>query len=137
MDPATIRQHFRDLQRAKVSVLAVSWWGQASKQGSTDNQGVSTDLAAALLLRLADETAGAVSVCFHLEPYPGRSASSTLEDLQYIHAQYGHHPSLARRRDGRPIFYIYDSYHISASDWAEVFSVSGKYSPCPFAVTRL
>jgi glycoprotein endo-alpha-1,2-mannosidase len=126
MDPDVIRQHFRDLKRAGVSTVSVSWWGQAHKEGSTDNQGVSTDRAVALLLSLADETNGAVSVCFHLEPYPGRSAASVLEDLEYIHERYGHHQSLARRQqDRRVIFYVYDSYHIPPKDWAEIFTDSG------------
>jgi hypothetical protein len=72
-------QHFADLQRAKVRTIVVSWWGQVHKQESTDNQELSTDLTVALLLTLADVTLRAVSVCFHLEPHPGRSASSTLE----------------------------------------------------------
>lgn len=133
MDPSVIHQHFRDLRRAGVTSVAVSWWGQAHKQGSTDNQGVSTDQAVALLLSLADEHR-AVSVCFHLEPYPGRSALSVLEDLQYIHDKYGHHRSLARRPDGRAVFYVYDSYHVSPADWAEIFTSAGallRRSPPP------
>ena len=106
----------------------MSWWGQADKPESTDNQGVSTDLTVAHLLTLADETANeehAISVCFHLEPYPGRSAESVLRDLEYINEKYGHHPSLARRKDGRVIFYVYDSYHIPATEWANILSPSG------------
>ena len=30
-----------------------------------------------------------VSVAWHLEPYPGRSAASVAEDVRYIEATYG------------------------------------------------
>jgi glycoprotein endo-alpha-1,2-mannosidase len=125
-DPTIMLQHFADLQRAKVRTIVVSWWGQVHKQESTDNQELSTDLTVALLLTLADVTLRAVSVCFHLEPHPGRSASSTLEDMQYIYKKYGHHSFLTRRKgDGRVVFCIYDSYHISPADWAEIFTPTG------------
>lgn len=129
-DPATIRRHFEDLKRAGIGVLAVSWWGQGHKAESTDNQGVSTDDTVALLLKIADESNSGISICFHIEPYPGRSAQSTLEDIEYIHQRYGHHKSLARRKggDNRVIFYIYDSYHVPYADWAEVFSPTGSKS---------
>ena len=89
-DPATVRRQLLELKAAGVGVVAASWWGPSWRNGSTDSQGVSTDAALPLLLRVAEEVG--VEVAFHLEPYPGRSAATTREDLAY----------LARRVRGRP-----------------------------------
>jgi len=44
---------------------------------------------------------------FHVEPYGGRSAETFLDDLKYIHEQYGKHPGVFRMR-GLPVFWVYD-----------------------------
>lgn len=91
--------------------------------GTHDTQGVGTDDAIPLLLEAA---AGAgLVVGFHLEPYPGRTAASVRADVEYIVARYGSHPALHRSVDGRPVFFVYDSYHIPARDWAAVLKPAG------------
>lgn len=63
-----------------------------------------------------------IHIAFHLEPYPGRSAASVREDLAYIKAQYAASPAFV------PIFYVYDSYHIPASEWAIILSPEGAHT---------
>jgi glycoprotein endo-alpha-1,2-mannosidase len=128
-DPATIRSHMDDMAAHGVGVAAVSWWGRPGVSVG-DSQGVVTD---ALLPAVLDAAAGAgVAVALHLEPYHGRDIAAVREDLKYLAERYGSHPALfrlpRRHRSGDdggaplPVYYVYDSYHISASDWATLLA---------------
>ncbi|PSC70263.1 glyco endo-alpha-1,2-mannosidase [Micractinium conductrix] len=95
-DPATVRRHFRELRQAGVGVAALSWWGPQWRQGTTDTQGVSTDQLLPVVLEAAE--AEGLRVAFHLEPYPGRSAATTREDLLYLMRRVGGSPAVLRLR---------------------------------------
>jgi glycoprotein endo-alpha-1,2-mannosidase len=138
-DPTVIIAQLSELAAAGVDVAVLSWWGQKDKSYATDTQGVNTDQILSEYLSVAD-TQAAVKIAFHLEPYPGRSADSVRADIEYIYREYGHHecllqsPLLKRGEDPAPqsetsggsgreaglLFYVYDSYHTDASDWAEI-----------------
>jgi glycoprotein endo-alpha-1,2-mannosidase len=134
-DPATIASHFHEMRAAGISVAVVSWWGQKSRLESTDSQGVSTDALIPTVLAIA-ATIDGLSIAFHLEPYPGRTAESTYEDLLYIHDTYGSSKALYRI-SGKLVFYVYDSYHIPYQDWAEYFSTRGLHlSPRHLTILR-
>lgn len=81
--------------------MAVSWWGQASRASAADSQGVSTDSLIPTVLAAAEAVASNASdprpikIAFHLEPYPGRTAASVREDLEYITSKYGASPAFA------------------------------------------
>jgi len=83
---------------------------------------VGTDDAIPLVLDQAQ--AVGVKVAWHLEPYAGRSVESIKEDVEYLHTAYGTHPAVLRTADesARMVFYVYDSYHISQTDWALLLS---------------
>mmetsp|Transcript_24147 Transcript_24147/g.75781 ORF Transcript_24147/g.75781 Transcript_24147/m.75781 type:complete len:401 (+) Transcript_24147:1161-2363(+) len=124
-DPATLRSHMEELAGAGVGVLVLSWWGPAHREGTADTQGVQTDHVLPVVMRTAEE-AGAL-VAFHLEPYPGRSADSVREDLAYLMERYGESKALYRV-EGRPVYYVYDSYHIPSSEWARLLTPGGSSS---------
>eukprot|EP00887_Chlorella_sp_A99_P008104 scaffold12.g8104.t1 len=65
-----------------------------------------------------------VKVAIHLEPYVGRNATTVREDLAHLAARCGAAPALLRL-GGRPLFFVYDSYHIQPADWAELLSPGG------------
>ena len=90
--------------------------------GTADTQGVNTHANVELAFRVAEET-GDVKLAFHLEPYPGRTAFSVKEDVEYLIDIFGDSPALERSEDGRPVFYVYDSYHILPEDWRKVFDL--------------
>lgn len=115
---------FRDMVEAGGTVAVVSWWGQATKSYATDTQGVNTDRLMSKILHTADAF-GKIKIAFHLEPYHGRSVESVREDLEYISTKYGHHPSLYRAPDGRPLYYVYDSYHLFPSQWRRMLQPDG------------
>ena len=128
-DPALLRDHFAEIRvRAGCRVVVVSWWGRPDVPGATDTQGVSTDAALPAVLDAARDAG--VGVAFHLEPYPGRNATSVALDLAYLHNRYGSHPGVFRdaARGGRPWVYMYDSYHTPPEEWARLLTPGGDLS---------
>ena len=128
-DRSTIIQHFELLMEANIGVLVVSWWGQASKSYATDTQGVNTDRSIAKLLEIASEilsnstSACPVRIAFHLEPYTSRSVESVHDDVKYIIDNYSRYPAFYRdEATGKPLFYVYDSYHIEPVDWRRLLT---------------
>mmetsp|Transcript_20598 Transcript_20598/g.29549 ORF Transcript_20598/g.29549 Transcript_20598/m.29549 type:complete len:396 (-) Transcript_20598:163-1350(-) len=126
-DETIIREQFMEMKDMGVRVAVLSWWGQKSRAESADTQGVSTDRTIPTVLSVV-ESVGDIRVAFHLEPYPGRTALTTLEDINYIHDHYGNFSSLYRTDNGRLLFYVYDSYHIPVVQWKRIFSVQGDHS---------
>lgn len=67
-----------------------------------------------------------LKMAFHLEPYKQRTVESVRKDIDYVITNYGSHPAFYRtwaKSDTKhsralPLFYIYDSYRLSADQWA-------------------
>lgn len=116
----------RTLKAAGVSAAVVSWWGRPGVSGG-DSQGVLTNRAVELAFEAASAVGG-IGVALHLEPYAGRSAESVRADLDFLADAYGGHAGLFRGVDGRPLFFVYDSYHISPAEWVRVLSPGGDLS---------
>ncbi|KAI7837064.1 hypothetical protein COHA_009063 [Chlorella ohadii] len=128
-DPEVLEDQFREMKRTGIGVAAVSWWGPVWRNGTHDTQGVSTDERLPTLLAAA-ERAG-MAIAFHLEPYPGRTAATVREDLQYLMRRPEVAASPAVLRLGpqrRPLYFVYDSYHISPADWAALLTPGGEGS---------
>jgi hypothetical protein len=70
-DPAVVRQQLREIARAGIDEVVISWWGRGSR-GDTRLPGL-----VAAVRRAGLEPA------LHLEPYDGRSADTVRLDLQY------------------------------------------------------
>ena len=135
MSKEVLRRQFQEMTSSGIEVAVVSWWGQRDKSYATDTQGVNTDKVLAVLLEEADafnaalaEGAPPIKVALHLEPYPGRSVESVADDLQYLHVNYGHHTSIYRGTDMRPVHYVYDSYHILSNNWSRLLNPDGDLS---------
>ena len=121
-DPVVMEQHMAWIHQMGAGVVCLSWWGRftGDAQMRSGDEGF-TDKTVPMLLDAAARHG--LTVNFHLEPYPGRSASSVVEDVKYLLAEYGAHPAfhrdtLSARR--LPVFYVYDSYLIPERDWAAV-----------------
>ncbi|KAI8469156.1 MAG: hypothetical protein J3K34DRAFT_424530 [Monoraphidium minutum] len=129
-DPGVIHAHITELLDAGVNTIVVSWWGPAWRQGTTDTQGVSTDAVLADVVRELERHAAqggggaAMKLAFHMEPYPGRTASSVREDVADLSRRFGASPALLRV-GGRPVYYLYDSYRIPAAEWAALLTPEG------------
>ena len=126
LDAGVLRAQFEDLAAHGVAAAVVSWWGRQGVS-SGDSQGRLTDAAVERALGAAAATGGRVGVALHLEPYAGRSVESVRGDLAHLHAKFGAHPALHRVR-GRPVFYVYDSYHQAPAEWARLLAPGGDLS---------
>ena len=120
-DPAAIDTHMQQLHRAGVGVISVSWWGKDSY----------TDRTLPLLFRAAEKHG--IKINFHIEPNlgpGGRSAQKVREAIVYLLGQFGQSPALHRdvRRGNRAVFYIYDSYHTKADEWATILAPDGEHT---------
>lgn len=142
LDPRVLDAHMREALASGVNTFAVSWWGRPDVVGTADSQGVNTDAALHLVVAAAERTwrasasdasasasaefPGGMRVAFHLEPYPGRTAATVREDLRHILDRHGDSPALLRgARGGGPVFFVYDSYHVSPRDWSTILSPTG------------
>ncbi|GFR40729.1 hypothetical protein Agub_g1338 [Astrephomene gubernaculifera] len=114
-----IRQHLREMEAYGIGVLVASWWGPSWRQGSHDTQRINTDDRIAKVIREIEVTGSPVRVAFHLEPYEGRTKETVHADLSYLSSRYGQ-SSAVLRINGRPAYYVYDSYRLPASDWAQL-----------------
>jgi glycoprotein endo-alpha-1,2-mannosidase len=117
-DPSVIDAHMRQLARAGVGSLAVSWY----PRGLADDHG-QPESADGLVPTLLDHAhAHGLKLCLHIEPYANRNALSVKNDLSYISRTYGTHAALLRHgRRQLPVVFVYDSYLVPATSWATVF----------------
>lgn len=103
-----VEQHMRWIEQSGAGVIVYSWWGQGS-----DEDG----LAAGVLAAAARH---GIRVAWHLEPYSGRTAASTVSDVNYILGRYGSSPAFYRE-GGRGAFYVFESLRIA--DWTPLDQV--------------
>lgn len=110
-DPETIEKHMQMFVQAGIGVLAFSWWGPDSFE----------EKSIPLYLDLANQYG--LKIAFHIEPF-FQSADEFLDLLEYINQQYGSHPAYYQF-NGKPMFYVYDSYRLPASEWAILLKPEG------------
>lgn len=108
----TVAQHMKWVKRSGAGVLVYSWWGR---------DGYEDRLAKGVLDAAAEE---GIEVAWHLEPYAGRTAASTVADIRYLNAAYGSHPAFHRSAEhgGKPAFYVFES--LRTTDWAALDEVT-------------
>ncbi len=111
-DKELLKTHMQQLGQAGIGLLSVSWWGEGSYE----------DRVIPLLLDAAEDFD--IKVCFHIEPFENRNAMSVAKAAGYIIDNYGNHAAFYRdhRNGDRPLFFVYDSYLIDASEWASILN---------------
>jgi glycosyl hydrolase family 99 len=107
-----VTQHMEWVVRSGAGVIVYSWWGQGSYE----------DKLAPRVLEAA--AASGVRVAWHLEPYAGRTAESTVDDIEYLNATYGSSPAFYRDAEhgNRGAFYVFESLRIT--DWSALDAVA-------------
>jgi glycoprotein endo-alpha-1,2-mannosidase len=93
-DGLVIGQQMDEVKAAGIDEIVISWWGRGSAEDAR--------LAAVLAIARAD----GIAVAAHLEPYPGRTVASTVDDLAYL------------RLSGVKTFYVYRPFDLPVADWA-------------------
>ncbi|MEV0831276.1 ThuA domain-containing protein [Nonomuraea rubra] len=99
-----VAQHMKWIRQSAAGVLVLSWWGRGSYEDG---------LARGVLDAAAKE---GLKVAWHLEPYSGRTAASTVDDIRYINQTYGAHPAFS------DAFYVFESLRIT--DWSALSQVN-------------
>jgi hypothetical protein len=114
-DPKAVDLQMVQMKKAGIDVASVTWWGI----------GYYSDKALDVLFAAAEKHG--IKVCFHIEPFGGRNATTTRAALVYLLDKYGDHPALFRdsQRNNLPYFYIYDSYLVPAAEWATILKPDG------------
>ena len=110
-----VEQHMRWVEQSGAGVLVYSWWGQGSYEDG-------------LVPGVLDAAARhGIEVAWHLEPYGGRTAASTVDDIRYIDARYGSHPAYYRAAEfgNKGAFYVFSSLSIPDDEWAALDAVTG------------
>ena len=77
----TIDTHMSWMQRAHAKAISYSWWGRGGREDQLTRRTMDS----------ADRYG--IKVCFHIEPYGGRTAASVRNDIIYIYDTYGNHPA--------------------------------------------
>ena len=68
-----------------------------------------------------------IKVCFQIEPCVRKSALATRNAVEFLITQFGKHPAFFKNLEtNKPLFFVYDSYVIAASDLKEVFGINVK-----------
>jgi len=114
-DRETIKKHMQMHVKARAGVLSVTWWGERDFK----HPGIP-------ILFDEAEKAG-LRICFHIEPYTNRNAENFRDNVKYIIDTFGDHPAFYRV-NGKPMFFIYDSYIVKNEEWARLFSKEGDLS---------
>lgn len=107
-----------------ISFYHHSQRGKKNESYATDTQGVNTDAILHNIFEAADKDKNKIKLTLHLEPYPSRSAESVKSDVAYIIENYGNYSSFYRF-ENKPLFYVYDSYHIFPYSWANILTPQG------------
>jgi glycoprotein endo-alpha-1,2-mannosidase len=97
-DPSVLDAQMREIERARIGEIVVSWWGRDS---STDERlpGV-----------IAAARKHSIEVAAHLEPYAGRSITSVTQDVAYL------------RSLGISDVFVYHATDFTAAEWQPLTS---------------
>ena len=113
-DPILISEHFKLMQKARIGVCVISWWGK----NSFGDKSVKKYLDAA--------RACGIKIAFHIEPFY-KSIRELRKQLEYISNKYGDHPAIFKV-SGRPLYYFYDSYKTESAEWSKLLKPKGDLS---------
>lgn len=110
-DTSVIKQHITWMKEAGIGVVVITWWGK----GSYVDHSIKT------YLDLAHEQG--LTVTIHIEPFY-TTPEEFKEQVEYLAATYGNHPGFYKY-NGKPLYYVYDSYKLSQDDWQKVLTPEG------------
>jgi glycoprotein endo-alpha-1,2-mannosidase len=97
-NPRVVDAQMREIGAAGIDTVVVSWWGSGSPEADR------------LPLVLDAARRAGLAVAVHIEPYPGRTPSSTAEDIAKL------------SRSGVTDFYVYQADDSLPATWAEALS---------------
>lgn len=111
-DPKIIEKHMKMIKESGVGVVVISWLGKDSY----------TDKSTLKYLDIADRFN--LKIAFHIEPFY-QTVSEFKDQISYLVKTYSSHHAFYKK-DGKPLYYVYDSYKISPQEWAKLLSKNGE-----------
>lgn len=110
-DVKIIKKHMKMIKESGAGVVVLSWLG---KDSFTDKSVIKyLDIANHFNLKIA----------FHIEPFY-KNITELRDQLSYLVKTYSKHPAFYKK-DGKPLYYVYDSYKIAPEEWARLLSRDG------------
>ncbi len=110
-DTRIIEKHMKMIKESGSGVVVVSWLGKDSF----------TDKSLIKYLDMADRFD--LKIAFHIEPFY-KNTTELKEQLSYLVKTYSHHHAFYKK-DGKPLYYVYDSYKIPRQEWTELLTKEG------------
>ena len=108
-DTNVIKLHMQQIASAGFSIVAVTWLGKDDY----------TYKSVPLLLKYA--AINNLKICFQIEPCVRKTALSTVKEMEFLIQPFGNEIAFYRDdKTNRPMFFVYDSYMIPASEWNKV-----------------
>ena len=150
LDAEVVRLQMQEIAESGIQVVVFSWWRNMTHSDIQGRQGLFPGTDGAALPVLEGAAAAGIKVCFHLEPYNGRTVSNVRDDIEFLLHKYRAHPGRDDKTDAcglcdftrqkkihcrpepsrvraglllvndLPVFYVYDSYHLPIDNWKEV-----------------
>ncbi|MFZ4931825.1 glycoside hydrolase family 99 protein [Chryseobacterium sp. Mn2064] len=111
-DNKTIEAHMKMIKESGVGVVVVSWLGKDSF----------TDKSLSKYLDIADRFG--LKIAFHIEPFY-KNIIELKEQLAYLVKTYSNHHAFYKK-EGKPLYYVYDSYKIPKEEWTKMLSKNSK-----------
>ncbi|AZA78153.1 alpha-mannosidase [Chryseobacterium sp. G0186] len=110
-DVKIIKKHMKMIKESGAGVVVLSWLGKDSF----------TDKSVMKYLDVADHFN--LKIAFHIEPFY-KNITELRDQLSYLVKTYSKHPAFYKK-DGKPLYYVYDSYKIAPEEWARLLSRDG------------
>ncbi|MGL6125699.1 glycoside hydrolase family 99 protein [Chryseobacterium artocarpi] len=111
-DKRIIEKHMQMMKDSGVGVVVISWLGKDSFTDKSVMQYL--DIAQRFNLKIA----------FHIEPFY-KTVTELRDQLSYLVTTYSQHPAFYKK-DGKPVYYVYDSYKIAPEEWSKLLSENGE-----------
>ncbi|MFM2155410.1 MAG: glycoprotein endo-alpha,2-mannosidase [Bacteroidota bacterium] len=110
-DSLVIKKHMQQMAAAGFSIVAVTWLGESDY----------TYKSLPAIFKYAAQSN--LKICFQIEPCVRKTAMMTVEQMIFLINQFGKEAAFYREeKTKKPMFFVYDSYMIPASEWINVLS---------------
>ena len=113
-DKELIDAHMKMIRKAGIGVVVITWWGKDSYEDKS------------IIHYLNSAKKHGLKIAIHIEPFY-LSAEEFKAQVDYLAASYSAHEAIFKV-DGKPFYYVYDSYKLEVEEWNKVLLDMGDFS---------
>lgn len=121
-ETATVRKHMRQMQRAKLDAIAVSWWFDPQPHKTNETLDIVFDEA----------LAHGIKVTIDYEK-GGLGREEIEHDLHYFLSRYKDHPAMLKV-EGQPVVMIWTAWRHTPEEWLQIFDSLRSKGLNPFPI---